>query len=248
MSDAMAEAEAKITETVRHADEKLSEALERAEQRRRDMEKTYDQRLNELTAQLAETSRQVFEEEVASHQRTSQSWAEATRKARDDRAAQIAQHDQALADAARTSAESAIAAHVRVRGEEARITAAQIERMEKENGSLQAQVQQLSEQLRVEKGNAMRVTAEMTDSQSTLQHQKETAEARVVDLTQRLQEESEACAKMRESLVYMGQLETLWLTRRWRGCTQRKTTCKNRSICLKDELTEAAKRTEKSKP
>ena len=45
------------------------------------------------------------------------------------------------------------------------------------------------------------MTAEMADAQSNLQHQKELTEAKVADLTRRLEAEKEACAKMRESLV-----------------------------------------------
>ena len=91
----------------------------------------------------------------------------------------VAQHDQALADAARVSAESAITAHVRVRAEEAATTAAHIERLEKDKASAQLQMEQLSEQLRTEKANNARSNAGLADTQSSMQQQKDIAEARV---------------------------------------------------------------------
>jgi predicted RNase H-like nuclease (RuvC/YqgF family) len=76
-----------------------------------------------------------------------------------------------------------------------------MERLERDNAALQAQVEQLSDRLHAEKGNFSRMTAEMADAQSNLQHQKELTEAKVADLTRRLEAEKEACAKMRESLM-----------------------------------------------
>ena len=206
---AMAEAEAKVTEAVRLADETMSEALSRAEHRRRDLETSHDERIQELTGQFTEASRQAYEGEVASHQRTSQSWADAARKAREERDSQIALHDQSLADAARISAVNGIAAHVRVRAEEATATAAQIERLEKDKtsaqlqiASAQKQIEHVSEQLRTEVDRTARESSVAADLAAKMKREKEMAEDKAAALTRQLEEAAEISAKLRENLVY----------------------------------------------
>ena len=191
VSAAVAEGEAKLRESRRAAEDKLAESIQRMETRRLEAEKKHDERVNELTTSLAEATRQAFEDEVAAHQRTSQSWSAVAQKERDERQKMAAQHDQALADAARESAESTIAAHVRVRAEEASANAAQFARMEKEKAATQTKLTQLTDQLVEEHDRNARQRQADTASLAKERREREAADSKVEELTRRLQSQSE---------------------------------------------------------